>query len=198
MRTPTVPSINRRVAIGATLAAATAVALPLQTRAKVIFQRGMIGGGLAKFQLSEAQFSVFASRFIFQEEQREVVVGSVLWVDAPSSFTFASTEIADYLVLDDPAITGEARRILGTMSVNGGATYPFSLDVVDAGDPGSGADSVVLTVGDGAIVPEGAPAAEGLGFSYGAAGPITVGDVQDVDFDIDSDEGTESLATPTA
>jgi hypothetical protein len=198
MRTSNMSTVSRRVALGATLAAAAVAALPLESRAKVIFQRGMIGGGLATFQLSEAQFSVFASRFIFQEERREVVVGNVLWVDAPSGFTFASTEIADYLVLDDPEIEGEARRILGTVSVNAGETYPFSLDVVDNGVPGSGADSVVLTVGDGAIMPNGAPAASGLGFSYGAAGPITVGDVQDVDFDIDSEQGTEVVATPTA
>jgi hypothetical protein len=190
--------MNRRRVLGSTLGATAVVAMPFALQGKVILQRGIVGGGLAQFELSEAQFSFFASRFEFEEENREVIVGSVLWVDVPSGFSFVSTSITSYGTPEDTTLAGEVRRILGMMQVNEGETYPFSLEVADAEGPGSGQDYVILTVGDGAILGGDATPAAGYGFSYAAAGPVTVGDIQEVNSDINSAMGTEIAATPTA
>src|SRR5215213_298310 len=63
--------------------------------------------------------------------------------------------------------------------------HPFYFLLIAAGPPGSGLDTVRLTVGDGAETAESAPSVTGLGFSYAAAGPIVTGDVQLIDVDID-------------
>jgi hypothetical protein len=190
--------LNRRFAIGAAAAAAAGLALPRsQTRGRVVTQRGMIGGGLAQFELSEAQFSAFGSRLIFDDGQ-EVILGSFIWVDAPSGFTFVGTGISAYEVIDIPPELGEGRRTRGTVSVNGEGEYPFVFEVYDAGPPGAGLDSVVLTVGDGAVTAEGATPVTGTGFSYAAAGPIVVGDMHDVDIEVDLESGAIVAATPPA
>jgi hypothetical protein len=185
---------SRRLAIGATLGTATSLALARQAQARAISQRGIAGGGLATFELSEAQFSLFASRLILPDEAQEVIVGFVEWVDGPSALTFASTEITGYQDLEVPPEQGEARRIAGLMRVNDGEEYPFVLNVFHVGAPGAGLDSVALTVGDGAEDEQGTPVA-GLGFSYAAAGPITVGDVQIIELET---ETAAAPATPTA
>jgi hypothetical protein len=189
--------ISRRLAVGTTLAAAAGLAWQGEARARAITQRGIAGGGLAQFELSEAQFSLFASRLTLTEENEEVIVGSVIWLDPPSGFTFASTRITGYRDLEIPDAEGEARRIEGMMSVNDGDEYPFVLDVFAVGLPGSGLDSVVLTVGDGADTDAATPPAAGFGFSYAAAGPIVTGDVQILELDVETGP-VVAPATPTA
>jgi hypothetical protein len=138
------------------------------------------------------------TRLTFEDESRELVVGTVLWVDVTAGLTLASTHIDSYGDLELPSDQGEGRRIQGLMSVNGGDVYPFRLDVVDAGLPGSGKDSVHLVVGadagsEGNATPQAASA-----FTYGASGLVTVGDIQDIDFDIDTDTAYPIPATPAA
>jgi hypothetical protein len=193
-------TFNRRLAVGATLAMAATLAADIETLGvesvgRAIIQRGIVGGGRAKFELSEANFSVFASRLILPDGQPEIVVGSIHWADAPSAFTFVSTAISDYIVLDLPPEQGQGRRIEGRMSVNGTADYPFALEVFDVGPPGSGVDTVNLVVGDGAQIGAATPPAGGYGFSYSAAGAIVAGDVQAVDFEI-AEGATGVSATP--
>ena len=67
-------------------------------RAEPVTQRGMVGGGLAQFDAGEANFSLFASRMIFAEDDRR-------WSSAASSgsmtqagLTLKSTAITDYIV----------------------------------------------------------------------------------------------------
>ena len=157
----------------------------------------MIGGGLAQFELSQANFSLVASRFTFPDENKQVVVGEILGVDTSSSFTFASTTITNYDVIEGPE-EGEHRRIRGTMSLNGGQEYPFRLDVIDDGAPGSGLDTISLIVGDGAEDAAAGTAVSSYGFSYAGSGPIVSGDVHDVDFDIDPNSPDATPATPVA
>jgi hypothetical protein len=80
------------------------------------------------------------------------------------------------------------RLIIGTMGVDEGE-YPFELEVIDADLPGSGKDSVVLNVGDGARTSEAATPASDLGFSYTASGIVVRGDIQELDLEIDLDTG---------
>jgi hypothetical protein len=191
-------TIDRRVTLGALAAAAVGLAMPLTASARAIKVRGMAGGGLANFELSDASFSLAVTRLTFEDEGRELVVGTVLWVDVTAGLTLASTHIDSYGDLELPSDQGEGRRIQGLMSVNGGDVYPFRLDVVDAGLPGSGNDSVHLVVGadagsEGSATPQAASA-----FTYAASGPVTVGDIQDIDFDIDTDTAYPIPATPAA
>jgi hypothetical protein len=172
------------MAIGGALAGAGGLVLPLAP-GRTVSQRGMVGGGLVRFEESEAQFSVFAARLIIPQKrkEKEAVVGSVLWVDASAELTMTSTEVTNYRPLETPTNQAQAREVFGTMRVNGEDTYPFYLLLIDAGPPGSGRDTVRLTVGDGAQTAESAPPVTGLGFSYTAAGPIVTGDVQLIGFD---------------
>jgi hypothetical protein len=172
------------MAIGGVFAGAAGLALPLRAH-RTVLQRGMVGGGLVRFAESEAHFSVFASRLIIPRKRKETeaVLGSVLWVDASAGLTMTSTEVTNYRPLEIPADQGQAREVFGTMRVTEEDAYPFYLLLIDAGPPGSGRDTVRLTVGDGAQSADSAPPVTGLGFSYTAAGPIVTGDVQLIDFD---------------
>ena len=184
MATSGLATMDRRMAIGGALAGAGGLALP-HRQSGTVNQRGMVGGGLVQFEESEAHFSVFASRLIVakKRKRKEAVVGTVLWVDALAGLTMTSTDVTHYRSLEMPSDQGQAREVFGTMRVNGEDAYPFSLLLIDAGPPGSGLDTVSLTVGDGAQTAESAPPVTGLGFSYTATGPIVTGDVQLISFD---------------
>lgn len=190
-------SIDRRMAIGAGLVSAAGLALPFrQSQGRVVTQRGMAGGGLVQFDRGEANFSLFASRLIFEDEKLEVVAGSVLWTDAPAGLSMESVEVTGYNVPEDQPALGQSRQIIGMMSVNGEDEYPFELVVIDAGAPGSGPDTVTLTVGDGARAGDNATPVAGMGFSYLATGPVSTGDVQEIAFVIDTVAGVSRPAAP--
>ncbi|MCD6033130.1 MAG: hypothetical protein K0S78_5312, partial [Thermomicrobiales bacterium] len=113
------------MALGGALAAAAGFALP-NRQGRTVIQRGMVGGGLVRFEQGEANFSVFASRLIFAEDE-VVVLGSVLWVDETVALTLRSTAITEYIVPEVQPEQGQSRHILGTMSVNDEGEYPFEL-----------------------------------------------------------------------
>jgi hypothetical protein len=126
---------------------------------------------------------------IFTPENVEVVVGSVLWVDATAGMTMTSATITDYFPPETQPEQGISRQIIGTMRVNGEEEFPFDLLVVDLDMPGSGQDSVILTVGDDARTGVNATPASGYGFTYRATGPVVSGDIQELHLDIDPQEG---------
>ena len=181
--------VDRRLAIGGALVGAVGLALPSR-QSRLVTQRGMVGGGLAKFEQGEASFSLFASRLIFAGDDPEVIVGSVIWVDNAEGRTLRSTAIAEYNVPEVQPEQGVLRQIIGTMSVDGEDEYPFQLEVTDAGLPGSGQDTVVLKVGDGAGASESATPVSSVGFSYMASGTVATGDIQELDVDVDLETGT--------
>jgi hypothetical protein len=179
--------IDRRMAIGGALAGAAGLALP-HRQSRIVTQRGMVGGGLARFEQGEAHFSLFVSRLIFPEDDPEVVIGSVIWVDKTVGLTMRSTTITEYIVPEVQPEQGVLRLMIGTMDVDE-VEYPFEFEVVDVDLPGSGKDSVVLNVGDGARTSEDATPATDLGFSYMASGMVVRGDIQELDFEIDVETG---------
>ena len=156
------------MAIGGALAGAAGLALP-RRQIRTVIQRGMVGGGLVQLEQGEANFSVFASRMIFAEDE-VVVLGSVLWVDDSHELTLRSTAVTDYVVPEVQPEQGVVRRIFGTMHDDAGGEYPFELELVDVDLPGSGTDTVVLKVGNGARPSETATPASELGFRYLASG----------------------------
>jgi hypothetical protein len=176
-------AVSRRFALGALATGAAGLTMPRIMQARPITQRGMVGGGLAKFDGGEAHFSIFASRVSFPDEG-DAIVGSILWVDDAAGVSLASTAVTDYEMLDVPADEGQARRIRGTMRVNEGEEYPFLLNVTDAGAPGSDLDTVALIVGASAEAEAGATPVVSEGFTYAVAGAIEIGDVHDVDFEL--------------
>jgi hypothetical protein len=145
----------------------------------------MVGGGLARFEQGEASFSLFVSRLIFTEDNPEVVVGSIIWVDKAAKLRLRSTAITDYIVPEVQPAKGVSRQIIGTMRDDAGSEYPFDLEVVDVDLPGSGEDTIDLRVGDGARPSANATPASGLGFSYIANGTVARGDIQELDVEID-------------
>ena len=188
MTTPVSGTIDRRMAVAGALAGAAGLALPgRQTR--TVAQRGMVGGGLARFEQGEANFSLFASRLIFSGDDPEVVVGSVIWVDNTAGFTLRSTEIAAYVVPPVQPEQGVTRQLFGTMSINDADEYPFELEMIDADLPGAGLDMANLRVGDGARTSENATPASGLGYSYLANGTVVSGDIQELAVEIDLTTG---------
>lgn len=132
---------------------------------------GVAGGGVAKLADGEAHFALFATRL--QPEGGPLsFLGRILWVDrAPSGRTISleSAEIEEYAPI--PGVpTGRFAR--GTMRVNGAGSYPFRLEVVDVGPPGSGQDTVSLAVGS-----------DVSDFGYTAIGTVATGDIELLTFD---------------
>jgi hypothetical protein len=174
------------------------VAWPRPQRGRAIIQRGITGGGLVDIAPAEASFSVFASRLIVDEAEPGVVLGRVRWADATAGLIMSSVEIQAYDDVGTPPGGGEARRLAGIMSVSGEGEFPFTLDLVAGGDPGSGLDSLSLIVGDGAVTGEDGTPASGLGFSYEAAGAVVSGDIETVEFEVIVDGDQMTVATPVA
>ncbi len=180
--------VDRRMAIGGALVGAVGLALPSR-QSRILTQRGMVGGGLVQFEQGEANFSLFVSRLIFSEDDAEVVVGSVIWVDEEEGRTLRSTAITEYIVPEVQPEQGVLRQIRGTMSVDEEGEYPFELEVTDVDLPGSAQDTVVLNVGDGTRTSENATPVSGAGFSYMASGMVATGDIQELDVEIDLETG---------
>ena len=177
-------AMDRRMAIGGALAGVAGFALPSR-QSRTVNQRGMVGGGLVRFEQGEASFSLFVSRLIFSGDDLELVAGSIIWVDKEANLTLRSTAITDYIVPEIQPEQGVSRQIIGTMTDDAGSEYPFDLEVVDVNLPGSGEDTFNLKVGDGARPSANATPASGLGFSYIADGMVARGDIQELDVEID-------------
>jgi hypothetical protein len=182
--------IDRRMAIGGALVGAVGLALPSR-QSRVVNQRGMVGGGSVRFEQGEANFSVFASRMIFAEDE-VVVLGSVLWVDDTVGLALRSTAITEYIVPEVQPEQGQSRHILGmmsVMSVNDEGEYPFELELIDADLPGTGVDMAILTVGEGAQTGQNATPVSDPGFSYRANGTVVTGDIQLIGIEVDPETG---------
>lgn len=189
--------IDRRLAIGGGLAAATGMAWPrLQARGRVVTQRGITGGGLVEFDAGEAQFSLFASSVTFDEGEGEgdpIFPGSVLWIDPTVGLRLQSTRITNYENLQIP--DAEGRLIEGFVDAGDAGEQPFRMEVVNVDLPGSGADRITFAVGAAGAAGAATPA-DGSGFTYVADGTVVVGDVRDVNFAVDPDTGTISDPPP--
>lgn len=190
-------AISRRRALGTAALGVAGFSLPRQIQVRAIIQRGVFGGGLAGFEGGEAQFSLFASKFTFDDGGPDVVVGSVVWIDGPSGQSYISTAVIGYEAVESSDEQDEVRTIHGTMRADDDIEYPFRLTVTDGGLPGVGVDSVALIVGNGAEVDGAGTPVPQEGFSYAVAGTVLVGDIQGIDVDIKGNQvqDAESAAT---
>lgn len=132
---------------------------------------GITGGGVVATATGDAHVSLFGTRLeVGGQQEAGPPLGAVHWTDPGAGLEFASVTVTHYGWVPDQE---QAREIRGTMSLNGSGAYPFVLRAVDAGPPGSGEDTVALTVGDNVAVGE-----EPTGVDYIASGPLVGGDVE--------------------
>jgi hypothetical protein len=163
-------------------------------------QSGITGGGLVRTDSgTEAHLLLLATRMIDSTDAESFLVqGLVRWNDP-------AWEGAN-LQLDAVQITGYGptegvdggRDVFGWMRASAVETMvPFFLQVVDAGGPGSGQDTVKLVVGD-SVPPDAllGATAPTIGFSYTAEGTLVSGDLSLITLLGNDDEGV--FGTPVA
>ena len=182
-------SLGRRTILAAGIGAA-ALALPHSSAyaVRLIYIRGMSGGGLAQIEGSEeprlANFGLFASAMQLPDGT-PLVVGSVQWIEAGTDLQLQSIEVTQCVPSPDRADTAEVR---GRMQVNGAGDFPFVIHATDAGRPGSALDRIEIEVNT-PVAREGAQGeAVDDSFVYEAAGNIVAGDFQWIigDYDLDA------------
>ena len=145
---------------------------------------GIAGGGWVNFGPSEAQFSVFGSRFVSEDTGDPFFVGSFIWVDA-AGFSLTGTRIDDY----GPDPDQENARIMTGLVQHSqtGNTHIFWLRLVDGGGPGEELDTIELIVGveaDESATP--VPAPDPATAMVNVNSPVAVGDLQLLEFDFDT------------
>lgn len=179
MRHQTV-SISRRHALVAGAAAAVAVPfLNLEASAAPVVQGGggIAGGGSVATQGGAvANFSVFGSRFE-RDDSTIQFFGSLILTD-DTGLKLVASEISDYGTIEGE---DDARQLQGFATINDEGRYPFSLKLVAAGFPGSGADSILLEVHADTEEVGATPRASDLVYSIGAA--LDTGDLMILTFD---------------
>jgi hypothetical protein len=179
-------SIRRRSLLAAG-AGALALALPgvREAAARAILQRGMSGGGLAQLEGSQeprlANFGLFASAMQLPDGTN-LVLGLIQWIEAGANVKLESIDVTQCKPMDTNAIGAEVR---GRMRANGQGDYPFVINVIDGGQPGSGLDRIEVAVNTPEARSGAASKPSDETFMYQAAGNLVAGDLQWVIADID-------------
>lgn len=141
---------RRRTVVGAgaaLLAAGIGALRPAgQAGAQVVRTGGGIaGGGQVKEKGNRADFSLFASRFEGDGLAQPYFVGLVQWVSGKADVTIVSTKVEFYGPVSGGA--KNAREVRGLAKLNGEDGHPFRVVAIDEGGPGSGMDSISISVG---------------------------------------------------
>lgn len=172
-------SVPRRALLAGGLASlALGMVRPQAASARFIMARGMAGGGLAKLagggDSPLAHLSLFAS--VMQlPEGTTLVLGSIRWIEPGSGLRLETTEVNQCRPM---AERPDGAEIRGRMRVNGEGNYPFVLQAIDAGPPGSGLDGIRLEVNGPTARGEEEPEAADGEFSYQADATLVAGDFQ--------------------
>lgn len=169
---------RRKVLLAGLGALALAAPKPHQAEARILFVRGMGGGGLASIEGGDvprlANFSLVASAMQLPDG-RAVVIGAVRWIEAGSDLRLESIEITQCIPMTTRPDGAEVR---GLMSANGRGRYPFVINAIDSGLPGSGRDLIQIEV-NGPAAREGTTAEPTDDeFVYEATASIVGGDFQ--------------------
>jgi hypothetical protein len=175
---------TRRTAIAAAAGLAVATALPLRSGLAAISSgAGVVAGGSLEGPGGTIQFSAFGSRLEIAGDSDLVEQGAIAWYDPagldgqPLTLALVSVESYGPLGVDLP----NARRLTGTVSVNGEGEHPFALQVEDFGEIGVVPDTVHLAVGGAVATMTGTPVPAEDAFSYEIEGELATGDVQLID-----------------
>lgn len=131
---------------------------------------GFSGGGVVKTATGTAHASFFGNTLRVKHSPQSITLGALSWFD-PSwpggGLALQSGQITSYRRVPGTAV----RELVGLASANGKGKHQFVLRVTDDGAPGSGRDTVELSV---AGVPAGG--AGGGGATYAASGELSQGD----------------------
>jgi hypothetical protein len=131
---------------------------------------GFSGGGVVQTASGTAHASFFGNKLVVQRSRQSITTGALSWFD-PSwqggALSLQSAQITSYRRVPGTPV----RELVGLASANGKGKHRFVLRVVDNGAPGSGKDTVQLTV-DGVA----AGGAGGSAGTYAASGELSRGD----------------------
>ncbi|HEX3974788.1 MAG TPA: MauE/DoxX family redox-associated membrane protein [Solirubrobacteraceae bacterium] len=131
---------------------------------------GFSGGGVVQTASGTAHASFFGNKLLVKHSRQSITSGALSWFD-PSwqggALSLQSAQITSYRRVPGTPV----RELVGLASANGKGKHRFVLRVVDNGTPGSGKDTVQLTV-DGLA----AGGAGGSGATYAASGELSRGD----------------------
>lgn len=159
--------VSRRRTVAAGLGALAALGFVGGTTVKAMHAigGGIVGGGLAEMWDGEANVALAALHLGEPDGSDHMVFGWIVWSARTAEggdLTLEGNEITGYKYLREAE---GSREVRGFMSANGSGRHPFVMRVIDDGLPGSGRDTISLTVGGES--PAGAdPAAE---IAFGAA-----------------------------
>jgi hypothetical protein len=178
MNLPSRSGLTRRKVAAAGLAAlALGLPRPPNAAARVMFTRGMTGGGLAQLEGEAprlAHFSLFASAIQFPDGNT-LVLGSIAWAEPASGLQLVTTRVVSCVPMADQPAGAEIR---GAMKVNGEQELPFVFQAIDAGLPGAGLDALRLEVNT-PYAREGSDIdTNDTDFSYEAEATLAAGDFQ--------------------
>lgn len=132
---------------------------------------GYGGGGMIQTASGTAHASFVGDNLQLRGSRQKATVGALTWFDPSwkgTGLSLQSTRITSYRRVPGTNI----RELVGFASANGRGRYRFVLRVVDAGRPGSGSDTVKLTVSGVA-----GSGAGGTGSHYTANGRLAQGDI---------------------
>jgi hypothetical protein len=132
---------------------------------------GFTGGGVVQTPTGTVEASFFGNKVPLKGGKTTVIGGALTWSDPAwhgTGLHLQSTQITSYGHLPGSTV----RELAGFASVNGAGKHKFVLHALDAGQPGSGKDTVKLTV-------TGLPGsgAGGAGAHYLADGHLVEGDL---------------------
>ena len=114
---------------------------------------GIAGGGSVQANGGPAEFTVFGSRFVAEDGETLLFLGSLQYLDVTANQMIESVSISAYGPVEGSEDT--TRQMSGIATINGEGAYPFDLVLVDGGGIGEGADMFDLALGaDGASVVE--------------------------------------------
>jgi uncharacterized membrane protein YphA (DoxX/SURF4 family) len=129
---------------------------------------GFSGGGTIQTPSGQAQASFFGNT-TNRGRGAQLFSGALSWFDPTwqgTGLSLQSTEIASY-----GKVHG-IRQLVGFATANGTGRHKFVLQAIDTGQPGSGKDTVTLSVSG-----LGAGGAGGTGSEYQATGNLVQGDI---------------------
>jgi hypothetical protein len=106
---------------------------------------GFTGGGVVQTPLGTVQASFCGNKVPFKGGTQTVIGGALQWSDPAwhgTGLRLQSTQITSYGHLPGTTV----RELIGFATVNGAGKHRFVLHALDAGEPGSGKDTVKLIV----------------------------------------------------
>ena len=184
MQTRPFPVFRRRNVVAAGIAALGSSLLGARkAAARTVLQRGITGGGMARFErVSQpvlVHFSIFASAVQFPDGEA-AFVGRLQWTEPGSGLVLESIAINDCAF---SANNAGGRDVRGRINLNGAGNYPFTMQLIDNGPPGSGQDTLRLEVNSAAArEAEGEDPAEADDV-YTVEAQLVAGDLQWLAFD---------------